>query len=151
MQYNVILKYHISSVCSCVHIHRCIMNPVLILYRMYWSTLVFREDYTCGQSVDQGRNLKRPKEILVLALSLMTIFSHHFCGINFLSKGSGHALFSTGLLLLFSSPCPLHNYIALHLWSLATTLIFPVLFTPSPLFPACPMLGHWHGSLFCGC
>lgn len=44
-----------------------------------------------GQSADQGCNFKGQKEILVLALSLMTTFSQHFCRISFLSKGLGRA------------------------------------------------------------
>ena len=45
------------------------------------------------------------------------------------------------------APCSLHNYIALHFWSLATALVFLVLFSLPPLFPACPMLGRWLGYL----
>lgn len=67
-----------------------------------------------GQSVDQGCNFKGQKEILVLALSLMTTFSHHFCRLSFLWKGLGRAASLCPLYCRYTvpsvAPCPLHNY-----------------------------------------
>lgn len=67
-----------------------------------------------GQSVDQGCNFKGQREILVLAMSLMTIFSHHFYRVSFLSKDFGQAaspyLLQCRYTISFVAPCPLDNY-----------------------------------------